>query len=398
MTASAQGQNGAVEGPLIFLIAGEPSGDLLGARLMAALRAETGGRVRFAGIGGEMMTQQGLVSRFPIHELAVMGFLEVLPHLFNIIGRIRQTVAAIRQLRPDAVVTIDSPSFTLEIAERLKGEGIPLIHYVAPQVWAWKAWRAKKVAGYLDLLLVLLPFEPPYFTRHGLVTHFVGHPAIEGAPSAAAASAAKGDGPSAAPCLAMLPGSRKGEVAKLLPIFAEVLRRLTPRHPGLKVIIPTVETVEDEVRRRVADWPYDVEVVRGGEAKTRAFQQATAALAASGTVSLELALAGVPTVVAYRLAGFVGLLPASLLRVPFVSIVNLIAGREVQPEYLQGHCRAEEIAPAVDLLLSDPAARAAQRDGYGGVIEALSPADGPPSGKAARCILDFLRKGLHRPA
>ena len=141
------------QGPLIFLIAGEPSGDQLGARLMQALRQETGGRVRFAGIGGEQMTAEGLESRFPIHELAVMGLIEVLPHLFVILRRMRETVAAIRALRPDAVVTIDSPSFTLEIAQRLKGEGIPLIHYVAPQVWAWKPWRAKQIAGYLDRLL-----------------------------------------------------------------------------------------------------------------------------------------------------------------------------------------------------------------------------------------------------
>jgi lipid-A-disaccharide synthase len=388
MTTPNAAEDSQTEGPLIFIIAGEPSGDSLGARLMAALREETGGRVRFAGIGGEQMTRQGLVSRFPIHELAVMGFFEVLPHLFGIIRRIRQTVAAIKQIRPDAVVTIDSPSFTLEVAGRLKGEGIPLIHYVAPQVWAWKPWRARSIAKYLDQLLVLLPFEPPYFTCHGLATTFVGHPAIEAAPVPGAGQEA----PDTAPCLLVLPGSRKGEVAKLMPVFSEVVRRLAATHPELRVVVPTVETVEEEVRARVADWPLAVEVVRGGEAKTKAFQEATAALAASGTVSLELALAGVPTVVAYRLAGIVGLLPPSLLRVPFVSLVNIIAGREVQPEFLQRRCRAEEILPAVGRLLNDPAARAAQRDGYRGVIEALTPQGGTPSQVAARQILTCLAK------
>ncbi len=385
MRTPANSGAGQGEGPLIFLIAGEPSGDLLGARLMAALREETGGRVRFAGIGGEAMTAAGLQSRFPIHELAVMGFIEVLPHLFTILRRMRETVAAVKELRPDAVVTIDSPSFTLEIAGRLKGQGIPLIHYVAPQVWAWKAWRAKSVARYLDHLLALLPFEPPYFERHDLPTHFVGHPVVE------ARSAAQSGNGAQDLCLAVLPGSRKGEVAKLLPVFAEVVRALAARHPDLRVVIPTVETVAEVVREKVRDWPVPVAVVRGAEAKAEAFGEATAALAASGTVALELGVAGVPTVVAYRFAGIVGLLSPSLLRVPFVSLVNLIAGREVQPEFLQRRCRASEILPAVERLLSDPAARAAQREGCRGVVEALTPPEGSPSRAAARRILACLK-------
>ena len=378
--------DGGPDAPLIFLIAGEPSGDLLGARLMAALKAETGGRIRFAGIGGEQMTAQGLASRFPIHELAVMGFLEVVPHLLTILRRIRDSVAAVRALRPDAVVTIDSPSFTLEIAERLKGEGIPLIHYVAPQVWAWKPWRAKSVSRYLDHLLVLLPFEPPYFEKHGLATHFVGHPVVEGA-------VPRGEDPQGeGPCLAVLPGSRRGEVAKLLPVFAETVRALAPRHPGLRVVIPTVETVEEVVRAGTADWPLPVEVVRGAEAKATAFRKATAALA-SGTVALELAVAGVPTVVAYRLSGFGSFLNPRWLRVPYVSLVNLIAGRAVQPEFLQRRCRSADIVPAVERLLSDPAARQAQREGTAGVVAALTPPEGTPSQAAARAVLAALKPG-----
>lgn len=374
------------EGPLVFLIAGEPSGDQLGARLMAALKQETGGRVRFAGIGGELMAGEGLESRFPIRELAVMGFFEVLPHLVLILRRIRETVAAVKAIRPDAVVTIDSPGFTLEVAQRLKGEGIPLIHYVAPQVWAWKPWRAKQIARYLDRLLVLLPFEPPYFERHGLAADFVGHPAVE-----AAVEAGGPGGEAGGPTLLVLPGSRKGEVGKLLPVFAAVVRDLAPRHPGMKVVIPTVETVEEMVHAQTAGWPVPVEVVRGAEAKAKAFRAATAALAASGTVALELAVAKVPTVVAYRFAGIVGLLPPSLLGVPFVSLANLIVGREVQPEYLQRRCRARFLLPAIERLLSDPAARAAQRDGYRGVVEALTPPETSPSRAAARRVLDCLR-------
>lgn len=386
MTGSGTEAAAGADGPLIFLIAGEPSGDQLGARLMAALKQETGGRVRFAGVGGELMTAEGLASRFPIRELAVMGFFEVLPHLFGIVRRLRETVAAVKALRPDAVVTIDSPSFTLRVARRLKGQGIPLIHYVAPQVWAWKPWRARQIAGTLDRLLVLLPFEPPYFTRHGLAAPFVGHPAVEGFDAAPQ----EVEGP---PRLAVLPGSRRGEVAKLLPVFAEVVRVLAARHEGLSVVIPTVETVEDMVRAQVVGWPVPVTVVRSAEARAQAFRQATAALAASGTVALELAVAGVPTVVAYRFAGLVGHLPPSLLNVPFVSLVNLIAGRAVQPEFLQRRCRSATILPAVERLLADPAARAAQREGYRGVVEALTPPEGRPSRAAARRVLECLDEG-----
>ncbi|GAB4394843.1 MAG: lipid-A-disaccharide synthase [Kiloniellaceae bacterium] len=388
MTGPESRQQQAEQGPLIFLIAGEPSGDLLGARLMAALHEETGGQVRFAGVGGEQMTGEGLQSLFPIHDLAVMGFLEVLPHLRVILRRLRETVATVKRLRPDAVITIDSPSFTLRVARQLAGEGIPLIHYVAPQVWAWKAWRAKQVAGYLDHLLALLPFEPPYFEKHGLPTHFIGHPAVEGAGATQA-----GDPPGGDLTLVVLPGSRRGEVTKLLPVFAEVVRRLKDSHPALRVVLPTVETVEDLVRAETADWPVPVEVVRGAEDKARAFAQATAALAASGTVALELGMAGVPAVIAYRFAGFVGLMPITWTGTRFASLVNIIADREVQPEFLQRQCRAEQILPAVARLLDSPQARDAQRGAYDEVKQALTPPEGSPSRAAARRVLDCLKQG-----
>lgn len=381
---------GQVDGPLVFLIAGEPSGDLLGGRLMAALREETGGAIHFAGIGGEEMTKQGLQSLYPIHEFAVMGFIEVLPHLFRIILRIRQTAAAVRSLRPAVLVTIDSPSFTLEVAQRLKGEGIPLIHYVAPQVWAWKAGRAKRMARYLDRILALLPFEPPLFEKHGLKTPFVGHPAVELAQSEEKRLEDRVSLPGEGPLLAVLPGSRKGEVGKLMPIFSATVAVLAERHPGLRVVIPTVETVEATVRAQAASWPVPVEVVRGVEAKERAFAQAQAALAASGTVALELAVAAVPAVIAYRLTGIGSLFSAKLLKVPFVSLVNLIAGKMVQPEFLQGDCRVENLIEPVDRLLSDPAARRAQREAYLDVVHVLRPVDASPSRCAARAILGLL--------
>ncbi len=393
MTTAANGGEADAR-PLVFLIAGEPSGDLLGARLMAALRSETGDGVQFAGIGGEQMAREGLQSLYPIREFAVMGFLEVLRHLFTILRRIRQIIAVIKVQRPAVLVTIDSPSFTLEVAQRLKGQGIPLVHYVAPQVWAWKAGRAKRMARYLDCILALLPFEPPLFEKHGLSARFVGHPAVEAAASETHRLADRPVKPGEGPLLVVLPGSRKGEVQKLLPVFAATVAELAQRHPGLRVVIPTVETVEEKVREGVTGWPVPVTVVHGQEAKTQAFSDAQAALAASGTVALELAVAGLPAVIAYRLAGFVGFMPFRWMNVPFASLVNLIAGRMVQPELLQRDCTAAKLIEPLDRLLSDPEARKDQRQAYIEVVRALSPKEASPSICAAREVLKRLREQI----
>ena len=237
---SAAGE-AAEEAPLVFLVAGEPSGDQLGARLMAALREESGGQLRFAGVGGERMAEAGLESLFPIHELAVMGIIEVIPKIPLVLRRVRETAAAARAARPAALVTIDAPSFTLEVSERLKGEGFPRIHYVAPSVWAWKPWRAKSMAGYLDHLLALLPFEPPYFERHGLATTVVGHPAVEAANERRLDPAAfrrRHGLPEAATAVCVLPGSRMGEVRRHEPVMAGALALLKKRLPDLHALAP----------------------------------------------------------------------------------------------------------------------------------------------------------------
>jgi len=379
----------AAEAPLIFLVAGEPSGDQLGAGLMAALREETGGQVRFAGVGGERMTAAGLDSLFPIDELAVMGLVEVLPRLAAVIRRIRQTVAAARQARPAVLVTIDSPNFTLEVSRRLAGAGIRLVHYVAPSVWAWKPWRARRVAKYLDHLMVLLPFEPPYFERHGLATTFVGHPALEQRAGPADGAGFRGRHGIAgdAPALCILPGSRQGEVRRLLPIFAETVTRLRERIDGLAAVVPTVPTVAETVAVAVRDWPVPVTVVRDAGEKPAAFAACDAALAASGTVAVELAVAGVPTVLAYRVNWLTGAIVRQLVTVRFVSLVNLVLDRAAQPEFLQGRCRADLLADAVMALLRDPAARARQLEAYGEAVRALRAGDEAPSRLAARTVL-----------
>ncbi|PWC32478.1 lipid-A-disaccharide synthase [Azospirillum sp. TSO35-2] len=384
----------AGDGPTLFLIAGEPSGDALGARLMAAARRLTGGRVRFVGIGGEKMIAEGLVSLFPMGELTLFGIFELLPHLPNLIRRIDQTVAEIRRLRPDAVIGIDSPGFTVRVATKVRAAdpGIPLIHYVAPTVWAWKPKRAAKYAAIYDHLLAILPFEPPYFEREGLACTFVGHSVVEG-------GAGKGDGAAfrarhgLAPAdriVAVLPGSRKGEVSRLLPDFRATLERLRPGHPTLVAVVPTVATVRDRVAASIADWPVRTLLVEGDAEKYDAFAAAEVALAASGTVALELALARLPTVIAYRLNPVTVALYRRLIRVKYVNLVNLMLDRMLVPELLQQDCRPDRLAAELGRLLDDPTARREQIDGVAEVARWLGQGDTPPSERAARAILAVI--------
>ncbi|CAO3422137.1 lipid-A-disaccharide synthase [Azospirillum endophyticum] len=388
------GPAAAESGPTLFLIAGEPSGDALGARLMAAAKRLTGGRVRFVGIGGERMTAEGLVSLFPMAELTLFGIFELLPHLPNLIRRIDQTVAEIISVRPDAVVGIDSPGFTVRVAKKVRAADstIPLIHYVAPTVWAWKPKRAAKYAAIYDHLLAVLPFEPPYFEREGLACTFVGHSVVEG-------GAGRGDGAAfrqrhgiaaSDRVVAVLPGSRKGEVSRLLPDFRATLDLLRPSHPNLIAVVPTVATVRDRVAAAIADWPVRTVLVEGDTEKYDAFAAAEAALAASGTVALELALARLPTVIAYRLNPVTVALYRRLIRVKYVNLVNLMLDRMLVPELLQQDCRPDRLAAELGRLLDDPAARRAQVDGVAEVARWLGQGDTPPSERAARAVLDIV--------
>ena len=389
---------GSAGGPTLFLIAGEPSGDALGARLMAAARRLTGGRVRFIGIGGEKMTAEGLVSLFPMAELTLFGVFELLPHLPNLIRRIDQTVAEIRDRRPAAVIGIDSPGFTLRVARKVRATapGIPLIHYVAPTVWAWKPKRAVKYAAIYDHLLAILPFEPPYFEREGLACSFVGHSVVEGGAGHgdAARFRAQHALEPADRLVAVLPGSRRGEVARLLPDFRATLERLLPAHPGLVAVVPTVATVRDRVAAAIADWPLRTILVEGDAAKYDSFAAAEVALAASGTVALELALARLPAVIAYRLNPVTVALYRRLIRVKYVNLVNLMLDRMLVPELLQQDCRPERLADELARLLDDPQARRTQIEGVSEVAAWLGQGGTPPSERAARVVLDIV---AHHP-
>jgi len=380
--------------PYIFVVAGEPSGDALGGALIGALRERTGGRLRVAGIGGEQMAAQGVQSLVPLSDLAVAGVAEVLPRAPLILRRVRETVAAIQVDLPDAVVTIDSSGFSWRIAQRLRGRGetLPLIHYVAPMVWAWRPGRARRMARWYDHLLALLPFEPPYFEAVGLKATYVGHPVLESGADRGDADRFRGQyGLTHDELLiAVLPGSRGGEVRRLMPIFGETLRLLQQRVGPFRVVMPTVAHVADAVAAGARGWPGNAIIVRGNEAKYDAFAASRAALAASGTVALELALAGLPMAVAYRLNPLTEALLNHVVKVRQVNLINLLLDRALVPEHLRDRCAPGPLAASLAALIEDEDVRSAHCRGYDTAMRRLRGAGTSPSRAAADRILAII--------
>ncbi|MFA7432249.1 MAG: lipid-A-disaccharide synthase [Gemmobacter sp.] len=386
----------------LFLIAGEPSGDRLGAALMAGLRELAPG-VEFDGVGGPLMQAGGLVSRFPMDELSVMGLAEVLPRYFHLKRRIRETARAVLDSGARALVTIDSPDFCLRVARLVKAArpGLPVIHYVAPSVWAWRPGRAAKMAQAVDHVLALLPFEPPYMRAAGMSCDFTGHPAAAeppATPQEAAAFRARHGIAAGAPLVLVLPGSRRGEVARLAPVFGAALGLVAPGCPGLRAVLPTLETRESQVRAAVAGWPVPPVVLTGPEDKRAGFAAADAALAASGTVSLELAANDTPMVIAYDMNPISRFLIGRMLRVDTVTLVNLVSETRAVPEFLGHRCRPDLIAPALSAVL---AGAAAQEAAMRLTMERLGRGGPPPGLRAARSVLEAVERlggrGCARP-
>jgi len=382
--------------PLIYLIAGEASGDVLGGRLMAALRTRRPD-LRFAGVGGAHMAQHGLTSLFPLRELALMGLLEILPRLPALRRRLRETVADIAAQRPAVVVTIDSPGFTLRVLRAIAPLGLRRAHYVAPQVWAWRPGRVRHYGGLWDRLLCLLPFEPAFFARHNLPATFVGHPVLEsGADTGDAARFRARHGlPPDTQVLTVMPGSRRTEVARMLPTFGAALRLVAARVPNLMPAVPLAGPVAEAVAAGAARWPTPPILLDTIADKHDAFAASAAALTKSGTSTLELALAGVPMLVSQRGNPISVAIFRRMVTVPHLSILNLIAGQEIVPELLQQDCTPERIAAALVPLLTDPAAAAAQRAACRAVLAQLAPpagtpGDGTPSAAAAAEVLALL--------
>ncbi len=372
----------------LYLLAGEPSGDRLGAALMAGLKALEPG-VEFAGVGGPAMQAEGLESLYPMQDLSVMGIAEVLPKYLHLRRRLHQTAAAVLADPPAALITIDSPDFSLRLAGlvRAANPGIRTIHYVAPSVWAWRPGRAARMARVIDHVLALLPFEPPFMTAAGMTCDFVGHPVVaEPRASEAERRAWAGEGP----LILALPGSRRGEVGRLAPVIGTTLSLLKPRFPDLRVALPVVPSVRDLVVQAVEHWPVRPRLVEEPGLKRGAFAAADVALAASGTVSLELAAAGCPMVIAYDMHPLTLWLMRRMARVDTVTLVNLVSETRAVPEFIGPECRAARIAPALARLLTDPAARAKQDKAMAVTMERLGRGGEAPGLRAARSVMGVL--------
>lgn len=379
--------------PLVYLIAGENSGDALGVDLMKALMVKCQGEIDFAGIGGPEMCAAGLQSQFPMSDLAVMGVFEVLPRLPSLLRRMKQAADAIERLQPDAVVSIDAPDFCFRVIKKIKARGVktPVVHYVAPSVWAWRPGRAAKVAKFLDHLLCLLPFEPPYFEREGLAATFVGHPIV-------ASDMDKGHGvlfrerhniAPQTPVMTVLPGSRAGEVSRLLDVFGDTVSRLAAQYPGLTVLIPAVAHLTDHIRDDVATWSVPTLVVAQAQ-KADAFAASDVALAASGTVSLELAMAQVPQVIGYRLSALTAFVAKRLIKTPYANLINICLEREVVPEFIQENCTPDNLARELARLLSDEGARNAQRMAAHDALTQLGLGGLAPGERAAEIVMGVI--------
>lgn len=381
----------------VFIVAGEASGDRLGAALMAGLKSLCD--VEFAGVGGPLMQAEGMASLFPMDDLSVMGIVEVLPKYRHLKRRIAQTAQAALQMRPDVLITIDSPDFSLRVAGLVKAAGdIRTVHYVAPSVWAWRAGRARKMAKVIDHVLALLPFEPPFMEAAGMACDFVGHPVVSEPVADATAQAAfrARHGLGDDPVLLVLPGSRRGEVSRLAPIFGRSLPPVLARHPRTRLVIPTTGGVTDLVRQIVAGWPAAAVILDPREMKSdaykiekaSAFAAATGALAASGTVSLELAATETPMVIAYDVNWISRQIIGALLRIDTLTLVNLVSETRDIPECTGRHCNPAEISAALLRMLDNPGAQlAAMRL----TMERLGRGGEAPGLRAARAVLARLQ-------
>ena len=380
----------------VYLIAGEPSGDLLGSRLMRALRQKTDGKVEFFGLGGDTMEAEGLKPIFDISDLSIMGLVEVIPSIPKVLRHLKNTIADIERIKPDIVITIDSWSFCSRVHKALRKLklGIPQLHYVAPQVWAWKKKRARTMYKYIDALMTLLPQEPKYFTPHKLETVFVGHPVIESEVLRAdgAAFCRRFNIPADKKIVAILPGSRKTEVSKLLPVFLESARQLLKQDQNFYFVIPTVRTVSQMVKDMSKDSGLPLQIVETQEDRYNAFQASCAAIAASGTVALELAICHIPHLIAYRVSGLTAWIAARVLKIQFVNLTNIMLGRLVVPELLQEQCTAGNISRTIQELLKQGDLYEREQEGFAKVKNILSNGEQTPSQNAADFVLDLVSR------
>ena len=380
----------------IFLIATEESGDRLGSALMKVLRQRLGDGVQFVGVGGRTMAREGLETLFPIEELSIVGFAAVIQQLPKILRLIRKTADAVLEAAPDALVIIDSPDFTHRIARRVRATNpaIPVVDYVSPSVWAWRPGRARAMLDYVDHVLGLLPFEPAEYRKlGGPPCSYVGHPLIEQLPSLRPNAEEQKRRDAEPPVLLVLPGSRRSEIRHHLDVFGATLGRLQAAGRAFELMLPTMPHLEATIREGVANWPVKPLIVVGETEKRAAFRIAHAALAKSGTVTLELALAGIPMVTAYRVSAIEAFILRRAVKVSSVILANLVIGQEVIPEFLQEDCTPEKLAPALSEVLTDSPLRRQQVEAFAQLDTIMSTGNKPPSLLAADIVLTTMRKG-----
>jgi lipid-A-disaccharide synthase len=379
----------------ICLIATETSGDRLGASLMKVLRQRLGDAVQFEGVGGQSMAQEGLTSLFPIEELSIIGVAAVVKQLPKILGLIRNTAIAVMEASPDVLVIIDSPDFTHRVARRVRSKdpSIPIIDYVSPSVWAWRRGRARAMRGYVDHVLALLPFEPEEYRKlRGPPCSYVGHPLTEqiGVLRPGVEEQKRRD--QTPPVILVLPGSRRSEIKHHMRVFGETLGRLHGEGVPFEPILPTMPHLQQAVAEGLANWPVQPRMLVGEEEKRAAFRIARAALAKSGTVTLELAVAGVPMVAAYRTGAAEAWLMRRLIDVKSVILANLVVGQNVVPEFLQRDCTPENLSNALREVLADSSLRSRQIEAFANIDAIMSTGSQSPSARAAEIILAAMRK------
>jgi lipid-A-disaccharide synthase len=391
--------SGAAGEPHVFLVAGEDSGDRLGAALIGALKQAQQNGVRVSGIGGPQMAGQGLQSLFPLGDLAIMGFAGIPARLPKILRRIREAADAVIAAKPDVLVIIDSPEFTHRVARRVRAQApdIPIVDYVCPSVWAWRPGRARAMCGYIDHVLALLPFEPEVMRQlGGPACTYVGHPLGERVASLrpnAAEARRRFEGP---PLLLVLPGSRAGEIRRMADVFGKVVALVARQVGGLDVVVPAVPRLADMVAKSVASWSVPARVVVDADAKDAAFRAARVALTKSGTSTLELALAGIPMAAAYKVSLLEELVGRLLITAPSAILANLILGENVVPEFLQRDCTPERLAAALAPLFVDTPGRRRQIDAFAGLDRIMQIGQAVPSARAAAIVLDCAR-ALNQP-
>jgi lipid-A-disaccharide synthase len=382
-------------GRKVFLIATEESGDRLGANLMKVLRQRLGDAVRFEGVGGRSMAREGLVSLFPIEELSIIGLSAVIKQLPKILRLIRQTTSAVTEARPDILVIVDSPDFTHRVAKRVRAADpqIPIVNYVSPSVWAWRPGRARAMLGYVDHVLALLPFEPEAYQRlRGPPCSYVGHPLTDQLGSLRPAADEQQRRDASPPVLLVLPGSRRSEIRRHMEVFGQTLGRLRDEGSAFELILPTMPHLQQAITEALKTWPVQPRVVIGEQEKRAAFRIAHAALAKSGTVTLELAISGVPMVTAYRVGSTEAWIMRRAINVQSVILANLVVGENVVPEFLQQDCTPEKLAPALREVLGDSALRRRQVEAFARIDRIMSTGDQPPSVRAADIVLATMQK------